>query len=363
MSVLNFLNQIFIVVLPLAFITTAIWKTIEMKEHEGGKDNKSTTESPQKNKAKWENAIDVLLIFSFIILIMVAFVLILKSPTKYKWIIVFLSIPVGLQYLTGTCIAIGTLGNVVRSNDDGCLSNQERNAIQVIAYVVFLLDIINPYERLLEYIEQFSSNMVSDALTVLIFVFFSFIYTFLIIVLISTPLFCGIHLLKIIGKYLPLKEKLKRIGDYFVKHFDNKVENKPYLIRVIKYIQRLRCRVKLLLYFLLPVVYLFDIIKMCMLTLLSMIQSSIGYIVILFRIIKNATKAILLWLLKLSDRHIVAVSFRLALIFALVSIVILNRYQPIFKEYEKSTAVFEFLASSIIIPTVFEWIYSIRSAK
>lgn len=40
MSVLNFLNQIFIVVLPLAFITTAIWKKIEMKEHEGGKDNK-----------------------------------------------------------------------------------------------------------------------------------------------------------------------------------------------------------------------------------------------------------------------------------------------------------------------------------
>ena len=363
MSVLNFLNQIFIVVLPLAFITTAIWKTIEMKEHEGGKDNKSTTESPQKNKAKWENVIDVLLIFTFIILIMVAFFLILKSPAKYKWIIVFLSIPVGLQYLTGTCIAIGTLGNVVRSNDGGCLSNQERNAIQVIAYIVFLLGIINPYKRLLEYVEQLSSNMVSDALTALIFVFFSFVYTFLIIVLISTPLSCGIHLLKIVVKHLPFRKQFKRRGDYFVKRIDNKVENEACLVCVIKYIQRLRCRVKFLLYFLLPLVYLFDIIKICVLVLLSTIQSSIGYIVLLFRIIKNATKEMLLWFLKLSDKRIVVVSFRLALILALVSITILNRYQPIFKKYDESTAMLEFLASSIVIPVIFEWIYSIKNEK
>lgn len=70
-----------------------------------------------------------------------------------------------------------------------------------------------------------------------------------------------------------------------------------------------------------------------------------------------------MWFLKLSDKHIVAVSFRLALIFSLVSIVILNRYQPFFKEYEASTTVFEFLASSIIIPVVFEWIYSIRNTS
>ena len=100
-----------------------------------------------------------------------------------------------------------------------------------------------------------------------------------------------------------------------------------------------------------------------MIALFYELRSAIGYIVTFFRAVKRAIVALVSWELKLSDKHIVAVSFRLALIFALVSIVVLNRYQPVFKEYEESTAVFEFLASSIIIPIVFEWIYSIRNTS
>lgn len=363
MSVLNFLNQIFIIVFPLALITTEIWNKMEIKGQKREKDNKSGAESSHKKTEKWENGIYIILLLSFIFLILIAFVLLLKSLNKYRWIIILLSVPMCIQYLTGACIAIGTLSNVVRTNEPGRLSNRELTAIQIIAYVIFFLNAVNPYVRLLEYAKKFSSSVVLDTLTALILVFFAFVYTFLIIALISTPLVCVINLLKIVRNHFPFREQIERVGDYFVKHIDIKIENEAYLIRTIKYIQRFRFCVKFLLYFLIPVVYLFDIINMCVLILLSILQSTIGYIVILFRIAKNVMKVILLWFLKLSDKRIVALSFRLALIFALVSIVVLNRYQPVFKEYEESTAVFEFLASSIIIPVVFEWIYSLRNVR
>ena len=48
---------------------------------------------------------------------------------------------------------------------------------------------------------------------------------------------------------------------------------------------------------------------------------------------------------------------------ALVLVVILNRYQSIFKIGDANTAILEFVASAIIIPVVFEWISSIKSNK
>ena len=96
----------------------------------------------------------------------------------------------------------------------------------------------------------------------------------------------------------------------------------------------------------------------------SFITSSIGYIVIICRITKRACKKVLNVIFKLSDKKIVAVSFRIAIIAALVITVIINRYDVFVKNVEESTAVLEFFASSIIIPVVFEWINSgKKSAK
>lgn len=364
MPVLSFLNQIFIVVFALAVITTPIWNKVGGQEQNDGKDNKSTAESSEKKSVKWETGVNIILLLSLILLLVVGCVLLLKSLNKYRWIFILLAIPVYIQYLAGTCIAIGILSDVVRYKEPGRLSNRERNSIQIIAYIIFFLSlVVNPYARLLEYAGEITNNVISDALTVSILLLFSFLYTFLTIALISTPISCGIYLLKIVRKNFPFKEQIKRCGDYFVKCIDAESQNEAYLICAIRYIQRLGCRAKFLLYFLLPLIYLLDIIKLCIKALLSMIQSTIGYIVVFERIIKKAVKKIFLWFLKLSDKRIVAVSFRLALVFSLVSIVVLNRYQPVFKEYEASTTVFEFLASSIIIPVVFEWIYSIRNTS
>ena len=86
------------------------------------------------------------------------------------------------------------------------------------------------------------------------------------------------------------------------------------------------------------------------------IISSIGCVCLLFRMINKSLNKLINWLLDLSDKKVISISFRISLIMALVCTVVFNRYQPIFRIQESSTAVLEFIASAIIIPIIFEWI-------
>ena len=114
---------------------------------------------------------------------------------------------------------------------------------------------------------------------------------------------------------------------------------------------------------LLPITFILDIILLCVNALVSFMSSAVGYIFLLARMIKKTLNRISNWILGLSDKRIVAISFRIGIILALVLVVILNRYQSIFKIGDANTAILEFVASAIIIPVVFEWISSIKSNK
>ena len=81
------------------------------------------------------------------------------------------------------------------------------------------------------------------------------------------------------------------------------------------------------------------------------------------RLFERTIKWSIKWISKLSDKRIGVLSFRVAFVMALAITVIINRYQPLLKNYEESTSVLEFVASSIIIPVIFEWIYSIRQQE
>ena len=63
------------------------------------------------------------------------------------------------------------------------------------------------------------------------------------------------------------------------------------------------------------------------------------------------------WIDCLSVRRVIVISFRIAIIAALLLLVALNEY-GIFCTSKETTAVVEFIASVLIIPIVFEWVHS-----
>ena len=361
MSLLDFLKNVFLIVFPFSLIlTTALYAK---KAFATEKDDVKSDNLPTEQKKIAVNKVHLFVLISALLLLIVGLILLWTKFFQYKWVFIILSLPVYLGYLTGALRSISILGNVIKvqSNDD--LSPREQTAIQSIAYAIFYLGIFDLHTLFLNVIAQFPNYVVSDSMIALFYVAVSFTYIFFILALLPTPLFFCIKLLKKVGNRLAFREQMKRIGDFFADRIESTFSGRSILVYYCNYIKRTGYPTKALLYIFLPAVYIVDVGWQLLYLLFSILLSIIGYIVVLFRIIKGAIKKSLLWILSLSDKRIVAVSFRLALIAALVSVVALNRYQPIFKEYEQSTAVFEFLASSIIIPVVFEWIYSFREKR
>ncbi len=68
-------------------------------------------------------------------------------------------------------------------------------------------------------------------------------------------------------------------------------------------------------------------------------------------------------LIALPDRKVVILSFRIAVLVALVSTVAINRYQPFLHYEQESTEVLEFVSSVLVIPFLLEWITSYKVKK
>lgn len=265
--------------------------------------------------------------------------------------------------VAGTYQSFVIIGGVVKASASGKLSTKERAAISVLAYALCIFGDLSIFEDFIEKIYDYTNVYLSDMLVALIYILIFYLYIFFSCALFYSLTITLINILKSIYDKLLWKDKIKIIGNYWVSKIDKPMTTKSVLIAAWEIISKWDQSINWIRYLLLPILFVMDIIIMFIVVLVSMINSSIGYIWILVRMVKKTISKLVRWLLNLSDKRIVAISFRIAFIMALICIVILNRYQPIFKEQEASTAILEFLASAIIIPIVFEWINSIRNKK
>lgn len=66
---------------------------------------------------------------------------------------------------------------------------------------------------------------------------------------------------------------------------------------------------------------------------------------------------------KYSEKKAMYSCFRFAIIISLILVIAVNRYYPFFINQEPSTSFLEFVASAILLPLIFEWIYSLSKRK
>lgn len=360
MIVLNVLkrifNSLFIVFIFLSFGIELKKVFLESPKENTAQDNESNT-NDWKEKVK-----SITLLASIVIFVTVIIVIMIKARHLY-WLIIIMGVPIYLEWIAGTYQSFVIIGGVVKASASGKLSTKERAAISVLAYALCIFGDLSIFEDFIEKIYDYTNVYLSDMLVALIYILIFYLYIFFSCALFYSLTITLINILKSIYDKLLWKDKIKIIGNYWVSKIDKPMTTKSVLIAAWEIISKWDQSINWIRYLLLPILFVMDIIIMFIVVLVSMINSSIGYIWILVRMVKKTISKLVRWLLNLSDKRIVAISFRIAFIMALICIVILNRYQPIFKEQEASTAILEFLASAIIIPIVFEWINSIRNKK
>lgn len=362
MAVLNFLSRIYGIFFLTASIAMVRLSYKEIQKLNPSEPLKREREKSSGIKSKgWENRVYTVLLFSTIAVLFVGACFLLIFLREYMWVGIVISIPVGIMFVAGILYSTDILGVIIKNDDGGSLSIDERMAILVIGLVVLFLNREKAQEWLLNYVQNNSNIVLSDTLTAVIYVGATFTYIFLMLAVAPALLYYGITFLKYAKNHFPFKQRRKQIGDYFVSNVSAEVKRQSLLINTVKYINNSGKCIAKMLYILFPLIYCFDVLKMIISCFFVYTIGAIGFMVLSLRKITREIIKALLWTFNLSEKRSVAVSFRLALILSFVIVAATNRYEPIFNVYEESTAVFEFVASAVIIPVIFEWIYSLKS--
>jgi hypothetical protein len=154
-----------------------------------------------------------------------------------------------------------------------------------------------------------------------------------------------------------------RVFNYFIDRIEKPISAQPLLIKVIRVFNKRHILLRIVVWFVSPLLFAFDILMIACRMMLSFARTSVGYIFLLLRMLKRTCGKIVVWVGQVSDHRVVTLSFRLGLIAALVITVITNRYAPLLRVYEASTGTLEFIASTILIPVIFEWISAAKTSK
>lgn len=357
-AIINVLKKVFIIVFSISLCMTAAQST-----KKSALNRKGTGKQDLTRKGSWNSKYNAIVRFVTLFLLLGTILVLLIHFPQYSWMLVIFALPIYLADFVNAGIAARTFSNVIKTNDRVPLSNDEIQSIQSISYVVFLLTMWTPFDLVWNHITTQSSPILSDACSILFITSILFVYSFLIFSLISTPICRIARIITIWKKKSSLVVYLKKISLYLTNHLLSQYQSRTFLGYTLNYWKNVTLSAKLLLVPLVPLVFIVDVAVRVLVSLFRWGCMIISLVAILLRQIASAINSLLVWISNLSDKNVVSLSFRAALIVSLACVVILNRYHPIFREYERTTAVFEFIASSIIIPVIFEWIYGLRNAK
>lgn len=358
MTVVDTLKKIFNLVLPIALLIMVFMEIPRrsITDNDG-------VEIDDHKKPKHEIVINTIMLF----LVGGIFIgLIVLVVTKYRtllWIITLFAIPGYLQNFTNAYISVGIIRTIVNTNSCEKLSQKERAAINSFAYIIWFLGLFKFYDFIFEKINNCTNDIIADFLLLIVCVALSFIYIFLICALSIIVFMACIKIVKKICSLIPKKEKVKKVVGYFINKRGMHINHKLIVLKNIDFIMKHKMIYRIFGIIIFPLIFVLDVLLILVKTLIAIILSCIGDGCNLLRLIKNSIIKLQNKLLIISDKQMIAIAFRIAMIASLTSVVAENRFCGLVRNQDSTTAVFEFVASAIIIPIIFEWVYSYKQSQ
>lgn len=359
MILINVLSLIFIVIFLTSEITSlfTIFAQLSTKDF-SMMDQRETDVEEEK---RWEKRIrDSLSVFMFIIGVVFVFLFFKLKFKKYSWIFLFFSVTFYLEYIINTYESISVLKRVVMSNESQPLSRQENNALLYVSSFLSFFNMIQIPKTVIELITGCPYDVLADALLCIFYVVVFFSYLFLSLVFLPKIIYNFSYFLKKRHRKKNLKSNCNRFRDYFWIFLSEPKRPKELTICLIKFIKVKERLFWKIVYIFALLTYVIDLVILLIWNVYAILWKIIGYVLRLIVLLKNSIFKGALWMLQLTTKRAVAIIFRISIILALIFVVTWNRYHPLFRIFDASTAIFEFIASAIIIPIMFEWIISAK---
>ena len=270
--------------------------------------------------------------------------------TNYKLLAILLVIPSIFVYFVVFLSSTGTVGSLAMSKGDSPLTKDENGSLILIGLYLGFVGLLRSNMLDVEY----SSN-VSIARCLFIALEYS-IYMFLIGALLIRPLKdCALAICKfahkIRNKYITVA---KYIADKVTPRKRRLVLSQIVLLKQKKTAKWFQHLLAHSLLFTIPI----DIVGyLIQYTFILTVWLPITSVLILSLMVGRYLLKIMRWITNLSTRRVTVLSFRIAILAAMLTVVFLNRYEYI-KTSEATTSILEFVASVIIIPIIFEWVHA-----
>ena len=357
MKNITWLFDTFSIIVVINAISSILWYWPKTKKALVTVDNVEDS----TNKWTWKDTIALVLkICALALLIGAAIFLNMKYVRHALWILVLLSYYLDAGEKLFPSMEI--IGNIVRGNGTGELNRHDGVAILTIAMVWFYLNMLEIPSKVEHFANSLTSSVLADWVLILLYVLSIFLCVFFCCSLSIIPLKLIVTIFRRAWGWIP-KQKVdkafRRIGTFANSNFSEKTVT----IYLLEYSFSKKYIVRLLLWFLLIPAITLDIVRTFTLFLLAMLASIIWSLYLILVHLAGVIAKMIAWLACLEGRSVVAISFRIAIILGFGFTVIMNRYEPFLHNHEESTAILEFISSSIIIPVIFEWIISYKRKK
>lgn len=327
------------------------------------KKNINTYKSSEKKESSWswKDTIWLIIMISATLLICILPFLLptYKNLKLGSWILGIIVVSYYLKHFSELIPSARTIKQIVTGNTVGTLNIYENNSIVLIAFITIMLNNFHIRERILNYALICNSSILGDCIIAVMTILLIIICGFFICALSVGPLQFLLSIAKRFFMRIPTQQ-IKKSEPRIKQHIFGDMSTNTLTVSLIEFTKKRVLILKILLYPIVLLTAILDIVYRSLSLFFHTIISILWYsyqivqqIIMLF--IKMCNRILLL-----SDKTVVAISFRFAIILGFGLTVALNRYAPFFRNQEESTAVLEFLSSTIIIPVILEWILSYK---
>lgn len=336
-----------------------------MKKHSHECDTIKDEDCMEKSDSiLWKYLVKILILFSMPGIVYVIIMLIfLKQKDNHiiYCFIVLMAIPGYIKGALSIMKPFTTIKKIISTSDNNNLSFQEQINFIVFGPVMMVLERLNIFKILANKCSMINNCYLSDFFIALIYIIIYCIYIFFICLLFIIPAISIANFVRKILNMVITNNKLKEVEEYWIKQIDRDIELNVDSLFINRCEKREKEKSFCVKHFLvLPLFLILDIFNRFIKETTCIIGEIIGYFFIIIQLLMNWFKNFLDWILTFSDKKIINIALRTTIIIAFLCVIVLNRYQPIFKRQEQSTEILEFVASTIIIPIVLEWIISIK---
>lgn len=321
-------------------------------------ENGTVPDSPQ-NEQKMDPLLRVLNILSTLTVIGVVFGLFFCR--KIVWPLFILLIPFFLQFASGMLVSTNAVGHIVRSANEKKLSFGDRTTIIAFAGIIGVIEYSSKSGQWIRSMHITEAGYLYDFCVFVDWTWRIYVYTFLhsALLAISSQL-----LLKLIQRMiLKISPRWRKYIICLYQRSEDPSRKVLWTHKYCAFAKEKKRGLRRVLCILIPLILIIDFLVNILNFIFAIATLALVHSLIILWFVGKAVYKLIEIFGGTSDRKIVVLSSRIAVISTLSALVILNRIDPIFVNVEPSTAILEFVASAIIIPVVFEWINSAQTTR